>query len=130
LFGLLGTVLGMLLTFKAIGVGGSSASEVVAKGISEALVATQSGLMVALPGWMAAFLAKRWRTEYAAFLARLESITLRYFRAEFAGMTRLVARRAAARTGAGDGRGLWPGKPAARNGESTVAEALKEAAAT
>ncbi len=93
LFGLLGTVLGMLLTFKAIGVGGSSVSEIVAKGISEALVATQTGLTVALPGWMAAFLAKRWRTEYVAFLARLESVTLRHFRAHFHGMTRVVARR-------------------------------------
>jgi biopolymer transport protein ExbB len=50
LFGLLGTVLGMLLTFKAIGVGGSSTSEIIAKGISEALVATQTGMMVAWVG--------------------------------------------------------------------------------
>ena len=50
LFGLLGTVLGMLLTFKAIGIGGSSTSEIIAKGISEALVATQTGMMVAIPG--------------------------------------------------------------------------------
>lgn len=80
LFGLLGTVLGMLLTFRAIGVGGSSVSEIVARGISEALVATQSGLMVALPGWMAAYVAKRWRTEFFAFLARLESVALRFHR--------------------------------------------------
>lgn len=93
LFGLLGTVLGMLLTFKAIGVGGSSVSDVVAKGISEALVATQTGLMVALPGWMAAYVAKRWRAEYVAFLARLESVTLRIFRPQFHGMTRVIARR-------------------------------------
>lgn len=50
LFGLLGTVLGMLLTFKAIGVGGSSTSDIIAKGIGEALVATQTGMMVAIPG--------------------------------------------------------------------------------
>ena len=79
LFGLLGTVLGMLLTFKAIGVGGSSASEIIAKGISEALVATQTGMMVAVPGLIMASIAKRWRNEYVAFLARLESITLRHF---------------------------------------------------
>ncbi len=102
LFGLLGTVLGMLLTFKAIGVGGSSVSDVVAKGISEALVATQTGLMVALPGWMAAFVVKRWRTEYVAFLARLESISLRHFRAHFHGMTRAFVKQdvaASARAG-------------------------------
>jgi biopolymer transport protein ExbB len=93
LFGLLGTVLGMLLTFKAIGIGGSSASETIAKGISEALVATQTGMMVAIPGLIMASVAKRWRNEYVAFLARLESITLRHFRPEFHGMTRLFTRK-------------------------------------
>ena len=84
LFGLLGTVLGMLLTFRAIGVGGSSTSDIIAKGISEALVATQTGMMVAIPGLMAAFVVKRWRTEYVSFLTRLESMTLRRFRRVFA----------------------------------------------
>jgi biopolymer transport protein ExbB len=93
LFGLLGTVLGMLLTFKAIGIGGSSASEIIAKGISEALVATQTGMMVAIPGLVLASVAKRWRNEYVAFLARLESITLRHFRPEFHGMTRVFVRK-------------------------------------
>ena len=88
LFGLLGTVLGMLLTFKAIGMGGgSSTSEIIAKGISEALVATQTGMMVAIPGLLLAFVAKRWRNEYVAFLARLEGVTLRHFRPQFHGMT-------------------------------------------
>jgi biopolymer transport protein ExbB len=88
LFGLLGTVLGMLLTFKAIGVGGSSTSEIIAKGISEALVATQTGMMVAIPGFLMAHVAKRWRSEYVSFLARLEGVTLRHFRREFPGMVR------------------------------------------
>jgi biopolymer transport protein ExbB len=92
LFGLLGTVLGMLLTFKAIGVGGSSTSEVIARGISEALVATQTGMMIAVPGLIMATIAKRRRHEYVAFLARLEGITLRHFRPEFGGMTRLFKR--------------------------------------
>lgn len=83
LFGLLGTVLGMLLTFKAIGIGGSSTSEIIARGISEALVATQTGMMVAIPGLIGAFIAKRWRNEYVAFLARLEGITLRRVRRVF-----------------------------------------------
>lgn len=93
LFGLLGTVLGMLLTFKAIGVGGSSTSDIIAKGISEALVATQTGMMVAVPGFMMAHMAKRWRNEYVSFLARLEGITLRYFRPRFGGMTQRFVRR-------------------------------------
>lgn len=92
LFGLLGTVLGMLLTFKAIGIGGSSTSEVIAKGISEALVCTQTGMMVAIPGLVMAMMAKRRRHEFVAFLAQLEGITLRHFRPEFSGMTRILKR--------------------------------------
>lgn len=92
LFGLLGTVLGMLLTFKAIGVGGSSTSDIIAKGISEALVATQTGMMIAIPGLLLAHVVKRMRDEYVAFLARLEGITLRYYRPVFHGMTRTIRR--------------------------------------
>jgi len=92
LFGLLGTVLGMLLTFKAIGIGGSSTSEVIARGISEALVCTQTGMMVAIPGLVMAMVAKRRRHEFVAFIARLEGITLRHFRPEFTGMTRIFRR--------------------------------------
>ena len=92
LFGLLGTVLGMLLTFKAIGIGGSSTSEVIARGISEALVCTQTGMMVAIPGLIMAMMAKRRKHEFVAFVARLEGITLRHFRPEFAGMTRIFRR--------------------------------------
>jgi biopolymer transport protein ExbB len=93
LFGLLGTVSGMLLTFKAIGIGGSSTSEVIARGISEALVATQTGMMIAIPGLIMATIAKRRRQEYVAFLARLEGITLRHYRPIFHGMTRVFTRR-------------------------------------
>jgi biopolymer transport protein ExbB len=93
LFGLLGTVLGMLLTFKAIGVGGSATSDIIAKGISEALVCTQTGMMVCIPGLVMVTMAKRRRHEYVAFLARLEGITLRYFRPEFHGMTRIFVKQ-------------------------------------
>ena len=98
LFGLLGTVCGMLLTFKAIGIGGSSTSEIIAKGISEALVATQTGMMVAIPGLLLAHVAKRWRNEYVAFLARLEGVTLRHFRPHLRGTAQLVATPAKATT--------------------------------
>jgi biopolymer transport protein ExbB len=91
LFGLLGTVLGMLLTFKAIGIGGSSTSEIIARGISEALVATQTGMMVAIPGLLLAHLAKRWRNEYVSVLARLEGVTLRHLRVQFQPPPRLPA---------------------------------------
>jgi biopolymer transport protein ExbB/TolQ len=80
----------MLLTFKAIGIGGSSTSEIIAKGISEALVATQTGMMVAIPGLLLAHIIKRKRHEYVAFLTRLEGITLRHFRPQFRGMTGFI----------------------------------------
>lgn len=113
LFGLLGTVCGMLLTFKAIGVGGSSTSDIIARGISEALVATQAGMMVAIPGFMLAHIAKRWRNEYVSFLARLEGVTLRHFRREFPGMTRVVTRREVAASKSA--------QPAAVNAEPVLA---------
>lgn len=96
LFGLLGTVLGMLLTFKAIGIGGSNTSEIIAKGISEALVATQTGMMVAIPGLIMTHMAKRWRNEFMAFLLRLEGITLRHHRQIFHGMTGVFLKKKAA----------------------------------
>ena len=65
----------------------------IAKGISEALVATQTGMMIAVPGLIMATIAKRRRYEYVAFLARLEGITLRHFRPEFGGMTRIFTRK-------------------------------------
>jgi biopolymer transport protein ExbB len=50
LFGLLGTVTGMMTTFDAIGIFGTGNAKAVAGGISEALITTQSGLLVAIPG--------------------------------------------------------------------------------
>ncbi len=46
--GLLGTVLGVMASFHAIGVSAASGFDVVASGISEALIATAAGLFVAL----------------------------------------------------------------------------------
>lgn len=49
LLGLLGTVMGMVATFRGITTGGSVEGGVMAAGISQALVTTQAGLVVALP---------------------------------------------------------------------------------
>jgi len=49
LFGLLGTVTGMVRTFKVIMVFGNQNPVLMADGISEALITTQSGLIIALP---------------------------------------------------------------------------------
>jgi biopolymer transport protein ExbB len=50
LFGLLGTVFGMIDTFAAVGAGSSETADLVAGGISKALITTQVGLVAALPG--------------------------------------------------------------------------------
>ncbi|MBI9074627.1 MAG: MotA/TolQ/ExbB proton channel family protein [Desulfatibacillum sp.] len=50
LLGLLGTVLGMISTFDAISLHGTGNARAMAGGISEALISTQTGLLVAIPG--------------------------------------------------------------------------------
>lgn len=83
LLGLLGTVFGMLRTFFGISTsGGGETAGVVAAGISEALVTTETGLVLALPGLFVVMLLQRRRHGLEARLARLESLTLRRFRFE------------------------------------------------
>jgi len=50
LVGLLGTVVGMMATFEGVSEQGSGAIDSVAGGISTALLTTQFGLVVAIPG--------------------------------------------------------------------------------
>jgi biopolymer transport protein ExbB len=50
LLGLLGTVSGMIATFTVISAIGTGNARPLAGGISEALVATEAGLLVAIPG--------------------------------------------------------------------------------
>ncbi len=49
LLGLLGTVLGMIKAFEMISLAGTGRAEVVAAGISEALITTAGGLLVGIP---------------------------------------------------------------------------------
>ncbi len=79
LLGLLGTVLGMLTTFQGISAGGSKTIDLIASGISEALITTEMGLLVALPGYFLVYLIRARRDEYEAFLLRLESFTMLQF---------------------------------------------------
>ena len=51
--GLLGTVLGMIKSFKAIALQGAGDPNVVANGISEALLTTAAGLFIAIPAIIA-----------------------------------------------------------------------------
>ena len=49
LLGLLGTVVGMIVTFQAISLFGTGDPKLMADGISQALVTTALGLIVAIP---------------------------------------------------------------------------------
>jgi len=60
LLGLLGTVVGMMGTFDVITIFGTGNAKAMAGGISVALITTQTGLMVSIPGlYMSGFLTKR-----------------------------------------------------------------------
>ena len=60
LLGLLGTVIGMIVTFDVITQFGTGNVRALAGGISEALITTQTGLLVSIPGlYMSGFLAQR-----------------------------------------------------------------------
>lgn len=62
LLGLLGTVTGMMTTFDVLGIYGTGNVRAMAGGLSEALLTTQTGLIVAIPGmFMAGFLERRAR---------------------------------------------------------------------
>lgn len=76
LVGLLGTVTGMLTTFGALstGSGGEKTMALVAGGISEALITTETGLVIALPGLFFQYQLARNHERYKAFLAHLETV--------------------------------------------------------
>ncbi len=52
MFGLFGTVTGMMKSFSALTKAGQYAHDLLARGIAEALVTTALGLMVAIPAWI------------------------------------------------------------------------------
>jgi biopolymer transport protein ExbB len=76
LLGLLGTVTGMLATFAALatGSGGDKTMGMVASGISEALITTETGLLIALPGLVFQYKLAREHEQYKAFLAHLQTV--------------------------------------------------------
>ncbi len=73
LMGLLGTVIGMLTTFRGLATASGQAVDLVAEGIRVALITTQTGLMIAIPGYIFISLVIRSRNSYLAFLAELET---------------------------------------------------------
>ena len=78
LVGLLGTVIGMLATFGALssGGGGDETMVMVADGISEALITTETGLVIALPGLFFQYLLTRQFEKHKAFLAHIEAVCI------------------------------------------------------
>jgi len=78
LLGLLGTVSGMIKTFSVIAEFGTGNARALASGISEALITTQTGLVIAVPGlFLASFLIRR----SDELLERIQRFCLRLARA-------------------------------------------------
>ncbi len=73
LLGLLGTVSGMISTFEAVAQFGTGNAKALASGISEAMITTQTGLMVAVPGMVAGYILRR---KVSKIQGRMESYGL------------------------------------------------------
>ena len=77
LAGLLGTVTGMLAMFAGLSEGtGPGGMQKVADGMQQALITTQTGLTIALPGLFLGLIIKSKRDRISATLQRLESLIL------------------------------------------------------
>jgi biopolymer transport protein ExbB len=77
LAGLLGTVMGMLAMFSGLSHGkGPAGMQRVAAGMQEALITTQTGLTIALPGLFIGLIIKSKRDRIQGALVRLESLIL------------------------------------------------------
>lgn len=80
LMGLLGTVMGMLTTFSGLAVStGSNTVDQIAAGISEALITTQTGLIIAIPAYVMATLIQKRRNEMEACLTTMEALSVQLF---------------------------------------------------
>jgi biopolymer transport protein ExbB len=77
LIGLLGTVSGMLRTFDGLSMQDSYKMDLVAGGISQALVTTQAGLLIAIPAIALIHLLNRRKKDWLQCINRLESLSLR-----------------------------------------------------
>ena len=77
LIGLLGTVAGMLRTFDGLSMQDSYKMDLVAGGISQALVTTQAGLLIAIPAIALIHLLERRKKDWLQCINRLESLSLR-----------------------------------------------------
>jgi|SRR5690554_296770 len=83
LLGLLGTVSGMISTFKMMTIFGSGDAATVSGGISEALVTTELGLIVAIPSLVVSALLTR---KIKSYSHKLESFTIKLSKVDFSGL--------------------------------------------
>lgn len=80
LTGLLGTVAGMLKTFSGLAQkGGGETIDKVASGISEALITTQTGLIIAIPAYVLAWFIQKRRNSLEVALTHMESVSLQLY---------------------------------------------------
>jgi len=81
LLGLLGTVTGMLVTFNGLaqGGGGEKTMSVISKGISEVLITTETGLVLALTGVFILFFLNRQHQRYEKVVTHVETLCMREF---------------------------------------------------
>jgi biopolymer transport protein ExbB len=84
LLGLLGTVTGMLATFAALatGGGGDQTMGMIAGGISEALITTETGLVLGLAGMVFEFVLRRQHDLLLLKYAHLETLCIEVARRE------------------------------------------------
>lgn len=80
LLGLLGTVTGMFSTFQALAgaSGGGKTMDMVASGISEALITTETGLVLALSGLIFQFMLSRMHNQYVRLITHLEALVMQF----------------------------------------------------
>ena len=76
--GLLGTVMGMLATFDGLTSNIGRTIELVTSGISGALITTQTGLVIAIPGLVMIYLVRA-RNNLQMLFVRLESLSMQAF---------------------------------------------------
>ena len=76
LLGLLGTVAGMIFTFDAVSAGFGDTASRVAEGISTALITTQFGLVIAMPGLFGMARVRRLIRTVEVQLAECRSLVL------------------------------------------------------
>lgn len=80
LLGLLGTVTGMLTTFGGLAKGGGDQTmDIISKGIAEALITTETGLIVALTGLMLHFVLTRQQQRYELAITHIQTLCMSAF---------------------------------------------------